>query len=413
MCAQISALTPAAIVAAMRAGEVHELNDAGEPGLCLRIGSRSATWSWRGRDAQGRVRRFGLGRYPNIGLAEARRRARAMADEVRRGADPVAQARARRAAQKQPTGATLADLFAIYAKRVGAGVKSWSVMERHARRVFKAHLEVPLANLTLGAMQMTVDEYAPPGSAAHGVRCILPMLRWAAAPGRGYVSRDLLDLRTSTPRPVRDRVLSRAELHAILPVLRERAATDVYALALHFILLTAARRSEVARARWRDVDLEAARAWIIPEAKNKQPHTVPLSRQTLTLLRSRIEVLTDLGLEPAPDALVFTTTTLTGAPLSRWEEATRRVQALSSTSNWTRHDLRRTAATLMGELGVQPAIVEACLNHVTIHSAIAAVYNRSRYRPEVGKALQQLADLLDSIEQGGAEIVALRASNDM
>jgi integrase len=400
MCAQIAALTPAAIAAAMRGGNACDLNDADEPGLCLRIGKRVATWSWRGRDALGRVRRFGIGRYPYIGLAEARRRARALADAVRRGADPVAEARARRAARQAPKGHTLADLFNLYGRQVGAGIKSWPDMERHARYVFRAHLGTPLAELTLAALQLTVDAHPKPKSAAHAARCLRPLLRWAAAPGRGYVDRDLLDLRASAPRPVRDRVLSREELRVLLPVLRERADDDIYAAGLHFLLLTAARRGEVAKARWRDVDFPA-RTWSIPETKSGQPHVVPLSRQALALLR---RMLLEQS-EPDPAAFVFTTPN--GTPLTRWEEATQRIQAASGTSGWTRHDLRRTAATLMGELGIIPDIVEAALNHTVIRSPLAAVYNKARYRPEVAAALQRLADLLDGIEQGGAMIVAL------
>jgi integrase len=276
-------------------------------------------------------------------------------------------------------------------------------MERHARYVFRAHLDTPLASLTLSALQLTVDAHPKPKSAAHGLRCILPVLRWAAAAGRGYVRRDLLDLRASVPRPVRDRVLSREELRALLPVLRERADDDVYAAGLCFLLLTAARRGEVAKARWRDIDF-VARTWSIPETKSGQPHVVPLSRQALTLLRRMVPEQSD----PAPAA--FVCTTANNRPLTRWEEATRRIQAASSTSGWTRHDLRRTAATLMGEMGVMPDIIEAALNHTTIHSPIASIYNRYRYRNEVAVALQQLADLLDGIEQGGAEVIALHGT---
>jgi hypothetical protein len=60
----------------------------------------------------------------------------------------------------------------------------------------------------------------------------------------------------------------------------------------------------------------------------------------------------------------------------------------------------------MGEL---PDIIEAALNHVTIHSPLAATYNRSRYRPQVAMALQRLADALDGIEAGAAKVVPLHA----
>jgi hypothetical protein len=93
-----------------------------------------------------------------------------------------------------------------------------------------------------------------------------------------------------------------------------------------------------------------------------------------------------------------------GKALTRWSEATARLQRLSDTTGWQRHDLRRTAATLMGEMGVGAEVIESALNHATLHSALAATYNRSRYTREVAEALQRLADTLDGIETGGATL---------
>jgi hypothetical protein len=58
----------------------------------------------------------------------------------------------------------------------------------------------------------------------------------------------------------------------------------------------------------------------------------------------------------------------------------------------------------MGEL---PDIIEASLNHTHVHSPLASLYNRSRYRPQVAAALQRLADALDGIAAGAGEIVPL------
>jgi integrase len=110
---------------------------------------------------------------------------------------------------------------------------------------------------------------------------------------------------------------------------------------------------------------------------------------------------------PDPDAFIFTTST--GAPLGNWDRETKILQKLSGTTGWTRHDLRRTGATLLGEMGELPDIVEATLNHASIRSALAATYNRSRYRPQVAAALQRLADVLDGIESGAAAVVPLRS----
>jgi integrase len=300
-----------------------------------------------------------------------------------------------------PKGHTLGQLLDVYTRQVGANTKSWPTqMDPHIRRVFRAHLDVSLARLSVGALQMTIDQHTKPKSAAFGVRCLMPVLRWAASPGRAYIDRTLLDLRASAPKPVRDRVLSHEELGRLLPVLR--ASHSIYARALLLILLTAARRSEVASARWRDIDF-VARTWTLPATKNGQSHVIPLSRQALALLRA---------LSPAPLDLQVFVFTANGKPLGDWINATRRVQAASATSGWTRHDLRRSAATLCGELGVMPDVVEALLNHTVIHSQIASVYNRSRYRPQVAEALQRLADLFDTIQAGGAEVVPLPGGYD-
>jgi integrase len=244
---------------------------------------------------------------------------------------------------------------------------------------------------------MTIDEHAKPKSSSFGLRCLMPVLRWATAPGRAYVDRALLDLRASASKPVRDRVLSREELGRLLPVLR--ASDNTYAHALLLILFTATRRSEITSARWRDIDFVGC-TWTLPATKNGQSHLIPLSRQTVALLRGLLPE------EHDPEDLVFNPN---GKPLGDWGNATRRLQVASLTSGWTRHDLRRTAATLCGELGVMPDIIEAMLNHTTIHSQIATVYNKARYRPQVAAALQQLADLLDGIEAGGAAVVPLTA----
>ena len=127
---------------------------------------------------------------------------------------------------------------------------------------------------------------------------------------------------------------------------------------------------------------------------------MPLSRQATALL-------TALG-PGEPDALLFATST--GKPLVNHDRATKTLSTVSGVSGWSRHDLRRTGATLLGEMGETPDIIEAALNHVSIRSPLAATYNRSRYRPQVAAALQRLADALDGIERGGAEVIPLRVA---
>ncbi len=397
-------LTPAGIRAAIRATAVSkqraQLNDPATPGLNLRAApSGRATWTWMGRDADGRVRRFGLGHHPTIGIAEARRRARRLAEEVRAGADPVRDARTRRnGAMARTNRDTLATLLALYGRQKGASLKSWaSQMEPQIKRVFRSHLNTPLTDLTVGALQLTVDNHPKPKSASFGVRCLMTVLRWAASAGRQYVARELLDLKASVPKPRRDRVLSKDELSRVLPAMRSDASPC--AVGLKLMLLTACRRGEASAARWRDVDL-AAGLWRLPKTKNGTEHVIPLSRQAIGLLRS----LRPIDADPA--ALVFASPA--GKALNDWEGATESIQAASGTADWHRHDLRRTAATTMGMLGTIPDIVEAALNHAVIHAPLTDIYNKARYLPEVASALQRLADYYDGIEFGAAQVIALR-----
>ena len=73
-----------------------------------------------------------------------------------------------------------------------------------------------------------------------------------------------------------------------------------------------------------------------------------------------------------------------------------------SVKPWTLHDLRRTAATGMADIGVQPHIIGAALNHISGHKVgVAGIYNRSSYEREVRNALALWADHVRAIAEGG------------
>src|SRR6202034_1733933 len=95
-----------------------------------------------------------------------------------------------------------------------------------------------------------------------------------------------------------------------------------------------------------------------------------------------------------------------------WDRETKALQEDSGTTGWTRHDLRRTGATMLGDMGELPDIIEAALNHVAIRSTLAATYNRSRYRPQVSAGVQRLADALEGIGAGAGQVIPLRKASD-
>ena len=408
-----------ALAGAAATGQRRDLSDAALPGLRLRVTpTGSATWALACRDPHGRMRRFPVGEWPTMGIADARERAKALRPKVRdEGADPVQERRRLRAIGRDAkagigTLSALLDLYGGPLPKKGkatepAGedapkprvigpwkdLKTWSENRCRIESVFAGHLRRPLATMKATDLQMTADAYPAKQSAAAAVRYLRPILKWGAS--RQYLPREAALIEPPAVVQRRDRVLSREELAALLPALR--GSEKPYRRGLLFLLLTLARREEVASARWRDMDLEAGE-WRIPETKNGMPHRVPLFAPATALLRA-------IG-PGAPAALVFATEG--GGKLVNWDRETKAVMAETGTAGWTRHDLRRTGATMLGKMGIEPHVIEAALNHAAIHSALAATYNRARYFPAVRDALAMLAERLDGIAAGGAAILPLR-----
>jgi integrase len=85
-----------------------------------------------------------------------------------------------------------------------------------------------------------------------------------------------------------------------------------------------------------------------------------------------------------------------------WVQGKRALDERSGVRGWTVHDLRRTVATKMADIGVQPHIIEAALNHHSGHRAgIAGVYNRSTYANDIRNALATWHDRLRTLIEGG------------
>src|SRR6516162_8622094 len=178
----------------------------------------------------------------------------------------------------------------------------------------------------------------------------------------------------------RERVLTQDELRQLWRTLGDDRFADIVRL----LLLTGQRRNEIGGLQWGEVDL-AKGIIILPahRTKNKRKHELPLSRQALAIL-SR---------QPRRASLFSKT-----EGFKNWDKGKARLDRRLGIAPWRLHDLRRTAATGMAELGVQPHIIEAVLNHVSGHKAgVAGIYNRARYADEMRTALQKWADHIDAI----------------
>jgi integrase len=202
----------------------------------------------------------------------------------------------------------------------------------------------------------------------------------------------------------RDRVLTDAEIKALWAACDkgepDGGIGEPFGPFIKILLLTGQRRGEVAGMKWSEIDKGI---WSIPGArtKNKLPHVVPLSTQALSIIEA-VKPIAGAG-------FVFTTTGDSG--VGGFSRAKERIdKKMKSAESWTLHDLRRSCATGMANIGVQPHIVEAVLNHVSGHRAgVAGTYNRAAYAPEKTEALQRWADHVDELVTGKpAKVVPIR-----
>jgi len=142
--------------------------------------------------------------------------------------------------------------------------------------------------------------------------------------------------------------------------------------------------------RWQDVDLSSA-IWTIPGelTKNGKPHLVPFSALALARLAS---------VPRLHESFVFPARGNDATRFSGFSKLKAKTDQLSHVQGWTLHDLRRSAATHMGRLGVAPHVVERILNHEGgSFRGVAGVYNRFQYLPEMREGLERWARHLEGL----------------
>jgi integrase len=186
-------------------------------------------------------------------------------------------------------------------------------------------------------------------------------------------------------------------------------------VALKLLLATGQRRGELVKARWGDVDIETA-LWTIPaeHSKNGRAHVVPLSPLALRLLGElRTLAGESLFVLPSYDGKKPITERALTKAAQRAQGCVKIIKGARTDSllHWTPHDLRRTVATQLSDLGVLPHVVEKILNHTM--QGVMAVYNRHGYLDERTEALNLWADRLRAIieaENGKVSFLSRQAA---
>jgi integrase len=325
-------------------------------------------------------------------LAEARRKAEDERKKIRDGADPTAERRATRQrarAARDGIGTLGALIEAYFSTGPGQHLRRARQAKQLIKTVFAKALGIAMLDLKRPTLQLIADEWSSAQSAALAVRTIRPCLKWAEK--REMVPAGMSSLEPPATPGKRDRVLTAAEIKAIWPHLQ-----GAHGQVMKWLLWTGCRLNEAAGMTWREIQGDM---WTIPatRSKSRRKRSIPLPAQAMALLERQHQ--------DDPDARVFPSAR--GGLLSNWDRVTKALQEASETSSWHRHDLRRTVATMLGDLGFAPHVVSVVLGHAHVAEGATAVYALSRYQREHQEALQALANEIELITTPENNVIRL------
>jgi integrase len=373
-----------------------EIPDSGQRGLYVVVQPTGAkVFAVRYRFA-GKPRKLTL--QAGISLAAARREAADALYEVEKGNDPgVARQRARDE-QRAAAADTLEAVCGEFFKRDGAKLRSAKDWQRDLTRlVFPILGRRPIADIRRKDIVRLLDGIEDNNGAASAdtvLAIIRRIMNWYAVRDDNFRSPIVRGMRRRKPSEhARTRILTDDEIRAVW-----RAADNMAGPFGHyckFLLLTAARRNEAAHLQWSEIK---GADWYLPASRNKTKVdlTRPLSSAAAKVVLGTVQRI-------AGSDLVFSAD---GRRLGGMTKRKKAIDEASGVRNWTLHDLRRTARSLMSRAGVPSEHAERCLGHVI--PGIQGTYDRHKYREEMLVAYEKLSAIIAQIVDPQLNVVPMR-----
>ena len=369
-----------------------------ERGLYIEVHpSGSKLWRFKYRHL-GKDKRIALGRYPEVGLAEARRKRDDARQKLREGIDPLAERQREKLLAQFSAANTFGDIAKEYIdKMVAEGraeattTKANWLLDQLAPISKRA-----IADLKPVDMLAALKRIEAKGKHETARRCrsfASRVFRYAAATGRTESDpTSVLRGALVTPKVTHhSAILDPEAVGELLRSIDTYSGHAVTRFAMQIAPHVMARPGELRRAQWPEFDLENA-VWKIPpeRMKMRRPHAVPLSRQILGYLA-------DLHALTGPEGFVFPAFHTSLRPMSEntINQAFRRMGYAAG--EITAHGLRTTASTLLNESGKwSPDAIERSLAHADAN-AIRGIYNRGFYWEERVAMHQWWSDYLDQL----------------
>jgi integrase len=379
-------LTDRYCASAKATGPQTDFFDAACTGLALRV-FRSGAKSWMYRFSwDGRRKWMMLGTYPATSLA----RARTAADEARQELEAKPQRDPRLLLAKPETlRAVAAKWHELRGSALRTGADRWAVLDRAVLPVLG---DRPVGDIRRSDVARLLDDLRAsrgPAAADRALAVLRRVLNWHESRNDDFRS-PIVRSMSGDKSPARSRILTDDELRTVW---HTAATQGAFGRMVRFLLLTGARRTEAAEMEWSELaepDKSGTVDWLLPGSRNKTKQDLirPLSPTAVAVLGER-------GASP----WIFTTD---GAcPIRGYGELKAAFDAAVTASlgeplpNWTLHDARRTARSLMSRAGVPTDHAERVLGHVL--GGVRQIYDRHDFREEKAIALAKLAQLIEEI----------------
>ncbi len=343
-----------------------------------------------------------IGDYPATGLMAARERARRYTETVATGVSPVADAKRDRGEAEGIR--TVKEFGAYWLEKEIAG-KSDEYRRTTTRAlekdVYPALGNKPLSEVSPGDVLAICDRIknrGAPKMALHTRNVIKRLFEYAIArqlvtanPASAIVARFI------ATQDSRTRVLDPDEIGRVLRAVYASNIRRPLKLAIHLLVLTMVRKSELIEAQWSEFDLDAG-IWRIPAERMKKDreHWVYLAPQAVAMFRELYDSRTS-------DEFVFPTVRGTDRPIAK-STLNQAIKALElEVQHFVLHDFRRTASTHLHEMGQSSDAIEKALAHSI--KGIKGVYNRAEYADERRHILQLWAEFVDAQIDEGRKVV--------
>jgi integrase len=355
-----SVLTHRTLEALKPRPEAYRMSDVRCPGLAIRIapgGLKSWEVAFRIRGT-GKVRRKALGPFPAVGLEDARERATEMVraaqagrDLIREEADAAAAAAAR---------IIVDELRAEYVKRACAKLRTKHEIDLRLKRALEPLKDRPVDEIRrrdLRKVFVATADRGAPREAEKQRQSVHAMFRWGV--GEDLVETNpVTGLKPFSAGEPRERVLSLGEVRTLWDWIAASDLTPDMQDSLRLQLCLGSRIGEVAGLHLEEVDQDNW-IWTLParRSKNKKPRLTPLVGLARRIIEARLERTRGGPLFVNETGAALRSNDIGSAIVTRRKRI--------PLDHFVSHDLRRTVATQLVELGISFELVAAILGHET------------------------------------------------